>query len=755
MKNKLEKNATKDSSRREKQIHQKMDRIKAEKDDIKGSLNSDSIYAKIITRIGIPVILSYAIVGALVLFLVYNSMTVLTNKELHMESQLSAREIQMYIDSYFEKAEQLSHNAHIQRFFDEIEPGQKINQAASFTDVNQTLTNIHEASDENLIAVFVADVDSSQLATSGGFVAGPSDGFDIASREWFVAMQGANQTILSDPYVDISTGLLCVTVATPVYNQKGNLVGAIGIDFNLAKLNQMVGEMQLGDKGFFILTTKSGQLIYHPRPELTDKNLADVDMDPKIKEAMLTAQEGLVKFQNLDDKTVYGYVSPIGKSGWTITAGMPQSEFNQAFNKVTTLLLIAFLVAIAVLVMTIVTIAKNIVRPIRQITHVANDIADGSLDVHIDIESKDEVGQLASALGRTVDQLRRYSAYISEITVNLERMASGDMRIELNETYAGEFASIKTAFEAISTSLNETLFNINESAKQVSIGSGQVASGAQALASGSTEQAATVEELSATVTEVARQAEDNSRYVKDTTSRLENSALRLGQGNQHMDLLTEAMGEISDSSSQIAQITKVIEDIAFQTNILALNAAIEAARAGTAGRGFAVVAEEVRNLAGRSAEAANQTAGLIEASVVTVGRGSQITAETAEILSQVEAETNEIVKSISKIEEVSAQQANALGQVMDGLSQVTAVVQTNAATAEENSASSQEMSAQASILQSAVGRFKLDTGSLSGHDHYKDYQRTDKTSPMDKDTRNQYQSQAGQKVDHYSNSDKY
>ena len=751
----LNKNMKRDSSDREKQVHKKMNRIKSEKDEIKGSLSRDSIYAKILTRIGIPVIVSYILVGILVLTLVYSSVTTLTQRELALESRLSSRELEMYLNTYFEKASQLSHSENVQRLFQNVNKGDKIETVNGFADVKKTIENIRASSDDNLTAIFIADVDTSQVATDDGTVVRLDSGWDINERAWYKSLLTKNAAIISDPYIDTGTGLQCVTVVAPVYDKEGKLTGAVGIDFNLEKLSGMVGEMKLRNTGFFVLTTESGQLIYHPDPEMIDTNIKEQDLDPKIKEAALNAIEGNVKYKSAEGKTIYSYVSPIGDTGWTITAGLPMAEFNQAFNKVTTFLLIAFLVAIAVLVMTIVTIAKNIVRPIRQITHVANDIADGSLDVHIDIEGKDEVGQLASALGRTVDQLRRYSAYISEITVNLERMASGDMRIELNETYAGEFASIKTAFEAISTSLNETLFNINESAKQVSIGSGQVASGAQALASGSTEQAATVEELSATVTEVARQAEDNSRYVKDTTSRLENSAIRLGQGNQHMDLLTEAMGEISDSSSQIAQITKVIEDIAFQTNILALNAAIEAARAGTAGRGFAVVAEEVRNLAGRSAEAANQTAGLIEASVVTVGRGSQITAETAEILSEVEAQTNEIVKSISKIEEVSAQQANALGQVMDGLSQVTAVVQTNAATAEENSASSQEMSAQASILQSAVGRFKLDTGSLSNHNHYKEYQRTDKTSPMDKDTRDLYTSQAGQKVDHYSNSDKY
>jgi methyl-accepting chemotaxis protein len=178
-------------------------------------------------------------------------------------------------------------------------------------------------------------------------------------------------------------------------------------------------------------------------------------------------------------------------------------------------------------------------------------------------------------------------------------------------------------------------------------------------------------------------------------------------GNEHMKQLTEAMANIGSASSQITVITKVIEDIAFQTNILALNAAIEAARAGNAGKGFAVVADEVRNLAAKSAEAAKQTAELIHKSSDTVAEGTQIAQKTAAILHDVEEKARKANESIVKIEQASVEQAAAIEQIQQGLNQVSDVVQTNAATAEENSATSEEMSAQAATLREEVGKFKL------------------------------------------------
>jgi methyl-accepting chemotaxis protein len=351
-------------------------------------------------------------------------------------------------------------------------------------------------------------------------------------------------------------------------------------------------------------------------------------------------------------------------------------------------------------------------RSIVYITGISKRIAQGELALTIDKKTfaKDEVGQLSQAMGMILSRLGEYSNYISEITSVLDTMKQGDMRVQLTHAYEGEFASIKAALLGISSSLNQTLNRINVAAEQVSTGASQVSSGAQALAAGSAQQASSVEELSASIGRIAEQAAENSSNVKTATQYVAEASTNVQDGTQHMKQLTDAMANISSASSQITNITKVIEDIAFQTNILALNATIEAARAGNAGKGFAVVADEVRNLAAKSAEAAKQTAELISLSAVTVAEGTQITEQTAQILRNVEENAGLISVSIDKINAASSEQAAAIEQIKQGLSQVSAVVQTNAATAEENSATSEEMSAQAAALREEVGKFHLDSG---------------------------------------------
>ena len=350
---------------------------------------------------------------------------------------------------------------------------------------------------------------------------------------------------------------------------------------------------------------------------------------------------------------------------------------------------------------------KNIKQPMYKLTEVSTMLAQGRLDVEIESATgskKDEVGLLNEAMYQMVRQLR---SYILDITQVLSAMSNNDFTAKSSVSYMGDFAVIGTSLHGISSSLNETLLLINTATEQVSSGASQVADGAQALATGSTEQAASVEQLNASISEVSKQTEENAAQVRRATAQLGEAGDRLSEGNKQMSQLIGAMSDINSASNQIANITKVIEDIAFQTNILALNAAIEAARAGNAGKGFAVVADEVRNLAAKSAEAAKQTASLIGASVETVEKGSEITTETAQIVQDAVRNLAAIIEDIGQVEQASNQQSLSIGQIRQGLEQVSTVVQSNAATAEENSAISEEMSAQAAMLRQEVAKFKL------------------------------------------------
>lgn len=383
-----------------------------------------------------------------------------------------------------------------------------------------------------------------------------------------------------------------------------------------------------------------------------------------------------------------------------------QDDFaDSAARRARIILLITGVVAVVVTIIVIFAIRRSIMQPVTEIVNVYDEMAKGNMKVELSYEGKDELGKMAQSIRKTNEIL---TSYINDISDKLEQMSQGDMRIDVTMDYIGDFAAIKKAIQNTVYSLNHTLQTINTAAEQVSVGASQVASGAQALASGSTEQASSIEELSVTVTKVAEQAVANSENVKIATQYVEQAGSGVETGNEHMEQLTQAMMEINSASSQIANITKVIEDIAFQTNILSLNAAIEAARAGSAGKGFAVVADEVRNLAAKSAEAAKQTADLIQASVATVSKGTQMTKQTAQILQDIREKTKLVIESIKKIEDASSEQAVAIEQIKQGLNQVSSVVQTNAATAEENSATSEEMSAQAATLHEVVGKFKLD-----------------------------------------------
>jgi methyl-accepting chemotaxis protein len=356
------------------------------------------------------------------------------------------------------------------------------------------------------------------------------------------------------------------------------------------------------------------------------------------------------------------------------------------------------LLAVGLAVFLCVYISKLIASPLSRLEAAAEQLALGDVSVAVTYNSKDELGNLSQAFGRM-------AAGIREQAQALLRIAEGDYtaNIEMRSDHDDVNRAIKTMLD----NNNKLIASIRSSSQQVATASKQMSDGSQNLASGAAQQAATIEEFSASITEVQNQSEETTRMAQEAYQDVRRSGELMQASMDSMDRMTEAMRQIDDSSQNIAKIIKVIDDIAFQTNILALNAAVEAARAGQYGKGFAVVAEEVRNLASKSAEAAKETSALIETSTHKVSEGNNIVAATNTSLKAVAEIAGKTAISMGSIQEASRRQSHSITEITGGVTQLSSVVQDNSATAEQAAASAQEMSAQAELLNSIVDQFKL------------------------------------------------
>ena len=379
----------------------------------------------------------------------------------------------------------------------------------------------------------------------------------------------------------------------------------------------------------------------------------------------------------------------------------------------TTVIIIFIIFAMILCVVLSILITKSIVKPLLPLAAFmgkAGTTGDIAL-TPADIEVISKYTAIKDEIGETINNAAAFVKHVTDVSEILGMIANGDITGEAPVLSDKDMLGL--SIEKMLSSLNEMFADINSSSSQVSLGAGEVAHGSQALAQGSTEQAASVEQLSASINDISLKTKENAKLANQASELSQDIRLHAEKESSQMDQLMKAVHEITEASNAISKVIKVIDDIAFQTNILALNAAVEAARAGQHGKGFAVVAEEVRNLAAKSAASAKDTGGLIENSIQKSNLGLSLATETAESLKEVVASINKSAEIVSHIALSSEEQSAAISQVTIGIDQVSQVIQQNSATAEESAAASEEMSGQATILQELVKRFKLKNSASS------------------------------------------
>lgn len=499
---------------------------------------------------------------------------------------------------------------------------------------------------------------------------------------------------------------LGITMGMPVKENGETAFYLVGV-YKYDMLNDVLSSINIGKNGMAYMVNQEGIVTGHPDQSKVQAKSTLLQLGGGNEEAIksvTTGETGSTEF-DIDGQQMLVAFSPIHGTQWALVIQVPKSDYNHLINGAMIVAGICTLVVLFLSILVILRMARSISKPVKNVTNRMLCLSDGDLHTEVaHIRSGDELEIMTRTLADTVESVNRY---ISDIHQVLSGVADGNLQIEPQVQYKGDFTLIRNSLVTILASMDKTISGFRAAATRLAQMAEELSGQSGQLHQASLEQNQATEVLVDEVTHVKEQLAGVIKSSDQTHTMTGEITRKVQEANTQMDSLSNAMSNISSNAQEITSIAKAIDNIAFQTNILALNASVEAARAGSAGRGFAIVADEVKELAGKSAQEAQNAMDIVTNTRAVIQEGVELNASTAESLQAIYGVSTEISKISDQLVAAVQGQENALISMEERIATISSIADRNLQSAVGTSQSSELLAKEAEELQMQVKKFAL------------------------------------------------